>query len=183
MTRTFADNIRFCGQPFLKRAIIASMKYPEAKISGPPRWTASRFATAIISRGHALCDATPNRHVSRHSKNIPEARIALITDFPKSEIATGRRMRNYPSRMKTLRNLIPTQASCQAIPDHQEKYANRPVQPIAGPSHFRAAPTVATRSGTGPAKRRAGRVPSLPFSAIHPLRQPAIPDGGRSQKI
>ena len=36
------------------------------------------------------------------------------------------------------------------------------------------------RSGTGPAGRRAGRVPSLPISAIHPLRQPAIPDEGRS---
>ena len=39
------------------------------------------------------------------------------------------------------------------------------------------------RSGTGPAGRRAGRVPSLPFPAIHPPRQPAIPDEGRSQTI
>ena len=38
------------------------------------------------------------------------------------------------------------------------------------------------RSGTGPAGRRAGRVPSLPFAAIHPQRQPAIPDEGRSKK-
>ena len=36
------------------------------------------------------------------------------------------------------------------------------------------------RSGTGPADRRAGRVPSLPMRAIHPPRQPAIPDEGRS---
>ena len=36
------------------------------------------------------------------------------------------------------------------------------------------------RSGTGPAGRRAGRVPSLPLCAIHPPRQPAIPDSGRS---
>ena len=35
-------------------------------------------------------------------------------------------------------------------------------------------------SGTGPAGRRAGRVPSLTFAAIHPHRQPAIPDEGRS---
>jgi len=41
---------------------------------------------------------------------------------------------------------------------------------------------VARRSGTGDAGRRASRVPSLPFSAINPHRQPAIPDGGRSQK-
>jgi len=39
------------------------------------------------------------------------------------------------------------------------------------------------RSGTGPAGRRAGRAPSLPFSAIHPSRQPAIPDEGRSPEI
>ena len=38
------------------------------------------------------------------------------------------------------------------------------------------------RSGTGPAGRRAGRVPSLSASAIHPPRQPAIPDGGRWQE-
>ena len=38
------------------------------------------------------------------------------------------------------------------------------------------------RSGTGPAGRRAGRAPSLPFPAIHPQRQPAIPDEGRSPR-
>jgi len=38
------------------------------------------------------------------------------------------------------------------------------------------------RSGTGPAGRRAGRVPSLPVRAIHTPRQPAIPDEGRSAK-
>ena len=38
------------------------------------------------------------------------------------------------------------------------------------------------RSGTGPAGRRAGRVPALPSSAIRPPRQPAIPDEGRSTK-
>ena len=38
------------------------------------------------------------------------------------------------------------------------------------------------RSGTGPAGRIAGRVPSLPTFAIHPPCQPAIPDEGRSQR-
>jgi len=154
------------------------MRYPDPTISGTPHWTASRFSTEIVSRGRASCDATPDRFTICHSKNIPEARISMIADFLNSEIATGRRMREYPSRMKTLRN--PKQASCQAIPNHEGRCANKPVQLIAGPSHFRATPTVATRSGTGPAKRRAGRVPSLPFSSIHPLRQPAIPDGERS---
>jgi len=91
-----------------------------------------------ISRGQDFRDATLDHVTICHSKNIPESRIPLITDFPNSEIATGRRMREYPIRMKTLGN--PTQASCQAIPDHGRKYANRPVQLIAGPSHFRATP-------------------------------------------
>jgi len=60
------------------------------------------------------------------------------------------------------------------------KNANRLVQLIAGRGDFRVTATVVRRSGTGPAGRRAGRVPSLPFPAIHPLRQPAIPDEGRS---
>ena len=38
------------------------------------------------------------------------------------------------------------------------------------------------RSGTGPAGRRAGRVPSLPIPAIHPPRQPSIPDEGRRNR-
>jgi len=92
----------------------------------------------------------------------------MIADFPNSEIAKCRRNRDYPSRMKTLRN--PTQASCHAIPDHEGKYANRPVQLIAGPSHFRATPTVATRSGAGDAGRRASRVPSLPFSGSNQVK-------------
>ena len=60
--------------------------------------------------------------------------------------------------------------------------ANGLVQLIAGRHHFRATATVVRRSGTGPACRVAGRVPSLPMRAIHPHRQPAIPDEGRSAK-
>jgi len=140
-----------------------------------------------ISRGQDFRDATLDHVTICHSKNIQRPCVMRCTPrpsrfspqqkyprgadsndyyFPNSEIATGRRIRDYPSRMKTLRN--PTQASCHAIPDHERKYANKPVQLIAGPSHFRATPTVATRSGTGPAKRRASRVPSLPTIAIHP---------------
>ena len=61
----------------------------------------------------------------------------------------------------------------------KNKNANRLVQLIAGRHRFRAEATVTRRSGTGDAGSRASRVPSLPFSAIHPFRQPAIPDGGR----
>jgi len=54
------------------------------------------------------------------------------------------------------------------------------VQLIAGRENFRVKATVIRRSGTGPAGRRAGRVPSLPMRSFHPHRQPAIPDEGRS---
>jgi len=61
--------------------------------------------------------------------------------------------------------------------------ANRLVQLIAGPSGVSMNTNLTFhRSGTGPAGRRAGRVPSLPTYAIHPPRQPAIPDEGRSEK-
>lgn len=39
------------------------------------------------------------------------------------------------------------------------------------------------RSGTRPAGRKAGRVPSLSFFAIHPPRQPAISDEGRRMSL
>ena len=61
---------------------------------------------------------------------------------------------------------------------------NKLVQLIAGPSGVSMNTNLTFhRSGTGPAGRRAGRVPSLPMLAIHPLCQPAIPDEGRSLKI
>ena len=63
------------------------------------------------------------------------------------------------------------------------KTANGLVQLIAGSSNYRVEATVIGRSGTRPAGRRAGRVPSLLMFAIHPPRQPAIPDDGRSQTI
>ena len=74
----------------------------------------------------------------------------------------------------------PMKGVFHAKPDHEGNMANRAVQLIAGHHHFRAEAIVTRRSGTGPAKSRAGRVPSLHFRSIHPHRQPAIPDGGRS---
>jgi len=57
------------------------------------------------------------------------------------------------------------------------------VQLIAGPWGVSMnADLTFHRSGTGPAVRRADRVPSLPMPAIHLPRQPAIPDEGRRQK-
>ena len=58
--------------------------------------------------------------------------------------------------------------------------ANELVQLIAGPWGVSMNTNLTFhRSGTWPAGRRAGRAPSLPFPAIHPTRQPAIPDEGR----
>jgi len=47
----------------------------------------------------------------------------MIADFPNSEIATGRRIREYSIRMKSIRNLVQAQAFFHATPDHEEKYA------------------------------------------------------------
>ena len=118
-----------------------------------------------------------------HSKNIPEARREMIFGFHNPALATLRRKREYPSKMKqasTLQRAARAQASFHAPSDHESKYANRPVQPIAGPWGVSMSDDLTFhRSGTGPAGSRAGRVPLLPMPAIHPPRQPAIADGGR----
>jgi hypothetical protein len=119
-----------------------------------------------------------------HSKNIPEARREMISGFPNPALATLRRKREYPSKMKqasTLQRAARAQASFHAPSDNEWIYANRPVQPIAGPSGVSMNTNLTFhRSGTGPAGSRAGRVPLLPMPAIHLPRQPAIADGGRS---
>jgi len=142
--------------------------------------------------------ATTDRRASCHSKNIPEARREMISGFPIPALATHRRKREYPSTMKpqaaiqqrrskasgntisSLRAQNRAQATFHAPTDHEKNIANRLVQLIAGREDFRVKATVIRRSGTGPAGRRAGRVPSLPMRAIHPPRPPAIPDEGRS---
>jgi hypothetical protein len=115
----------------------------------------------------------PRAHMSWivQNKNISEARREMISGFPIHALSALRLMRTE------------TQATFLAPSDHEENIANRLVQLIAGRSNFRAEATVTWRSGTGPADRRAGRVPSLPFRAIHYPRQPAIPDEGRSPEI
>jgi len=102
-----------------------------------------------------------------HSKNIPEPRLDMISGIPISARSNRRRM---PTKK---------QMRWEAEPDHERKSANRAVQLIAGQHMFRAETSAVRRSGTGPAGRRAGRVPSLPAFSIHHFRQPAIPDGGR----
>jgi len=166
----------WCDSMTIRTTEASQEEYPEAEIT----------VTAI-----------PDRPATCHSNNIPEARREMISGFPHPALATGRRARNNPGRMKpqaaiqqrrskasgntisSLREQIRAQATFHAPTDHEENIANRLVQLIAGRGDFRAMPTVIRRSGTGPAKSRAGRVPSLPIPAIHPPRQPAIPDEGR----
>ena len=96
-------------------------KYPEAEIT----------ATAAT-----------DRQASCHSRNIPEARREMISGFPNPALATGRRARNNPGRMKpqaairqrrskgsgntisSLRDQNRTQARCHAPSDHERKCAN-----------------------------------------------------------
>jgi len=166
----------WCDSMTIRTTEASREEYPEAEIT----------VTAI-----------PDRPDTCHSNNIPEARRKMISGFPHPALATGRRARNNPGRMKpqaairqrrtrgsgntisSLRDQNRTQARCHAPSDHERKCANRLVQLIAGRGDFRATATVMRRSSTGPAKSRAGRVPSLPIPAIHPPRQPAIPDEGR----
>ena len=96
----------------------------------------------------------------------------MISNFPNSVIATVRPMQTE------------TQAGFHAASNDENNIANRLVQLIAGPWGVSMNTNLTFhRSGTGDAGRRASRVPSLPFSVIHHFRQPAIPDGGRWQKI
>ena len=106
-----------------------------------------------------------------HSRGSTCATADSPEDFP--PMIPGARLPRFDAAR-------PPKAVFHAIPDHEENIANRAVQLIAGHYHFRAEASVIRRSGTGDAGRRASRVPSLPFSAIHHFRQPAIPDGGRS---
>jgi len=117
---------------------------------------------------------TPGRRAACHSKYIPEARLASKDDLPDSEIATDRPISQYPSKMNP--EATRPQARIHGISDRQENHANKAAQGIAGPSVVSMSTDLTFhRSGTGPAGRRAGQVPSLPILAIHPLRQPAIP--------
>jgi len=147
------------------------------RFPGPPRFSPlQEYPEAAITT-----TATTDCRAPFHSRNIPEPRPDMISGFPNPALATGRPKRRYSRKMiSTLQRSERAQATFHAPSDHEGKCANRAVQLIAGRSNFRVAATVARRSGTGDADSRASRVPSLPILAIHPHRQPAIPDGGRS---
>jgi hypothetical protein len=99
-----------------------------------------------------------------------------------SRLAEAIRAMKTDVQFQGLRAAEPQKLRFHAIWDHDSNVANGAMQLIAGRLHFRAKVAVIRRSGTGPARSGAGRVPSLFSFAIDPHRQPAIPDGRRSAK-
>jgi hypothetical protein len=152
----------------------------EGHIDDPLHFLTVWQVKTIYPEAEITATAATERRASCHSKNIPEARGEMISGFPIPALATVRPKKRYSRKLNsTLQRSARAQATLHSISDHEENIANRAVQLIAGRSNFRVEATVIRRSGTGDAGSRASRVPSLPFSAIHPHRQPAIPDGGR----
>jgi hypothetical protein len=131
--------------------------------------TMSQGATARIPREH---DFAGDRWHGFRDRN----------DICHSRLTEANRVTKAGCRGASFRAAKPQNLRYHAPLDHDRDSANRAMQLIAGRHHFRAEAAVIRRSGTGPAKSRAGRVPSLPTFAIDPHRQPAIPDGGRSAK-
>jgi len=129
------------------------------------------------------CHVSISKMIMPGIKHIPEVRREMIYGFPNPAFATARQKRRYSRNMQqpsTLQRSARPQATFHAIPAHERNSANRPVQPIAGPWGVSMNTDLTFhRSGTGPAGRRAGRVPSLPTRSINPPRRPAIADGGR----
>ena len=97
--------------------------------------------------------ATSDRRASCHCNNIPEARLEMISGFPKPALATVRPKRENFSSMQpqddvdrsrfphfdqrrqlaaTLQRSARAQASFHAPSDRERNYANRLVQLIAG---------------------------------------------------
>ena len=106
-------------------------------------------------------------------KNLHRHAMPQRMIFRHSDIARDRSISQYPSNMNP--EATRPQARIHGISDRQRTPANKAAQGIAGPSVVSMNTDFTFRpSGTGPAGRRAGRVPSLSTRPIHPLRQPAI---------
>ena len=74
--------------------------------------------------------APPDRQASCHRQNIPEARLAAAVDFPNSEIATDRPIREYSSKMNP--RAKQSEAWIHGISDRQGCLANKTVDRMAG---------------------------------------------------
>ena len=139
-------------------------------------------------RGHVYYDRFPEPTRFSPLQEYPEPVFTTIA-LPDRRapfhcrLSVANRVMNADSQRVRFKATTSMQTAFNALLDHKEYSANGAVQLIAGLRVFRAAATVVRRSGTGPAKSRAGRVPSLPLRAIHSPRLPAIPDGGRSLRI
>ena len=126
----------------------------------------SQGATARQPREHDF--AGDRWHGFRDRNDICHSRLTEANRATKADVP-----------IRGFRAVEPQKLRFHVILDHDRDSANKAMQLIAGRHHFRAEVVVIRRSGTGPARSRAGRVPSLPVFAIDPHRQPAIPDGGR----
>ena len=128
-----ADRRRICRRSMsMRTAESLQQEYPEAEIT----------ATAM-----------PDRRAFCHSKNIPEARVAMIFSFPTPVIATSRRMRSS------------TQARFHAPPDHEQECANRAVDLTTG----KRAVSMESLFDVPPLRHRACWEKSRPSAfAVHP---------------
>jgi len=124
---------------------------------------------AIARRPRERDFAGDRWHGIRDSNDICHSRLTETNCAMKADVQDPRFQATEPQTLRF-----------HAVLDHERNSANRAMQLIAGRHHFRAEVAVIRRSGTGPARSMAGRVPSLPTFAIDPHCQPAIPDGGRS---
>ena len=148
-----------------------AMTIPTTEVR-PPEYSEAEITTTAMTDHRAFC----------HSKNISEARLEMISRFPNPALATVRPKRENFNSMQpqadvdrarfphfdqrrqlaaTFQRPARAQASFHAPSDHERKCANKLVQLIAGPSGVSMNTNLTFhRSGTGPAGRRAGRVPS-----------------------
>ena len=181
-------------------------EHPVCLHSQLPRSTISasqRYLTADVRQKYRFTGSwhtTPERHDSCH-RALREIHAGLNSrcrppehdfagdrwhgfrdrnDICHSKLTEANRAMKAECRRLEFQAAEPQRLRFHAILDHGKYSANRAMQLIAGRHHFRAEATLIRRSGTGPARSSAGRVPSLPTFAIDPYRQPAIPDGGRS---
>jgi len=89
--------------------------------------------------------APSDRQAVYHRQYIPEARCAEKVDFPNSEIATDRPIREYSSKMIPRANQ--SEASIHGVSDRQGCLANKTVDRMAGTLLLWTATTLRPPSG------------------------------------
>jgi hypothetical protein len=111
-----------CGAMRIRTTERWQQEYPEAAIPAALAPDRSLHATAEYPEAAITMTGSPDRNDLRHSKNIPESRIKMISCFPNSLISTGRQKRTE------------TQARFHTPSDHGRKWANGAVHLTTMPS-------------------------------------------------